>query len=86
MGHEINIPEPLPVGIGGFKSPFGGDPRIRDNDVNPTKFRSSSLNNRLNIGFRGDIAFHRDRTNFLRNGLCGHQIAIGNDDSAGFFP
>jgi hypothetical protein len=85
VGHQIDVPKSRPIRVRGLKSTFGRDAGIGNDDINLTEFRSRSLNDRLDLGFVGDVTSERNGTDFGRRALGCGEIAVGNNDSAGIF-
>ena len=85
VGHDIDVPNPLPAIIGGLSPSTDTDPGIGAEEIDGSDVGLDGLDQILDIDFLGDINSHRDATDFLSHSSCTFEVAIGADDGLGTF-
>lgn len=82
MGHDVDIPNSLPLKVGNLNPSFDCNTRVEAQQVNVPKGLSGLINGPADFDFVCDVGSDRDPTNVF--GYCGRrlEVKIDYDDSS----
>ena len=82
VGHDVDFPDLLPIGVRGFGASRDRDARVRAEDVEPALLRLDLLDESLDVSLVGNIAANRGAFDLLRDRTRALVIEVGNDHRA----
>ena len=83
MGHDIDVPDPLPVLIGGFGAAADPDPGIGTEEVDGPMVGLDRLDQGLDVGLDGNIDLEGDAADHLRRRLGAGLVPVRTDNQLG---